>query len=706
MKKMEIKVEDGNSVIIMKKSSLFLSVALLIGATSCTEEVFVQNIKDGSEAVELEFEAASSEWDTSSKTRTLVREGEQTMWIANDRIGIFAGGTNDVSYPFITKDGGIVANFKGTVEETASIYCALYPYNKESTLENYVFTTVLYAQQYAEPNSYASGMNLAVSRSYENSAQDLNFSNAASYLCVSIPSDYSGDDIYSMRLKGNNGELLAGNVRIDVYEVRETPAIVIDDEDASETIYLNQINPGAKCLKGKDYYFVLAPTDMTQGYTLTLVNGEGKIAIIEGEPTNFERNHVYHIVIDETAFGGDECGTITDDGLFTVTDLDCLYTWASRVAAGESSLGCYLTADIDFEGDTRDWPEIGTDEIPFTGKVMGNGKTISNFKNETDNRYAGFIHVMGEEGTVENLTFDSPTITSKYIGDVTSTFDDGYVGVIVGKLNAQDQFNYTSGSITNCHVINPTIEGGENVGGIVGRSFGRNDAITNCTVSGGTIQGSMFVGGIAGNSEGIIENCHVKNGTQISYIDSQAEARVGGIVGTNNSGQVVACTANTIVNGKADVLDARYCGGIAGANNGTIIGCASSGKVVSDYGGAIAGESYGDIYGCYANQTEAAALIYKIKKNMNDPADVTLPTFKACYWNTSSGNSVIGSGEESGMVSQCNIVDNLKSMLPTMNSALDEVRGNTDYAYGAYYEYEQNTGDDNGFIPYKATKPQ
>ena len=60
MKKMEIKVEDGNSVIIMKKSSLFLSVALLIGATSCTEEVFVQNIKDGSEAVELEFEAASS----------------------------------------------------------------------------------------------------------------------------------------------------------------------------------------------------------------------------------------------------------------------------------------------------------------------------------------------------------------------------------------------------------------------------------------------------------------------------------------------------------------------------------------------------------------------------------------------------------------------------------------------------------------------
>lgn len=689
----------------MKKSSLFLSVALLIGATSCTEEVIVQSIKDGSASVELEFNATSNEWEHDYTTRTLVREGSQTFWIANDRIGIFAGGTNNVSYPFITKDGGTVSNFKGTVEETAPIYCALYPYNKDATLENYVFSTVLYAQQYAEPDSYASGMNLAVSRSYENTAQDLSFSNAASYLCVSIPSDYSGDDIYSMRLTGNNGELLAGNVTIDVYPIRETPAVVVNDEEASKTIYLNQINPGDKCLNGKDYYFVLAPTNMTQGYTLTLVNGEGEIATIEGEPTNFERNHVYHIAIDETTFEGDECGTMTDDGLFTVTDLDCLYVWANRVEAGESSLGCYLTADIDFEGDTRDWPEIGTDEHPFTGKIMGNGKTIYNFKNETDNQYAGFVRILGKDGIIENLTFDTPTVVSKYLGDISNTSDDGYAGVVVGRLNEQDIFNYTSGSITNCHVINPTIEGGENVGGIVGRSYGREDAITNCTVSGGTIQGSMFVGGIAGNSEGIIENCHVKNGTQISYIPSQAEARVGGIVGTNNSGQVVACTANTIVNGEADVLDARYCGGIAGANNGTIIGCASSGKMVGAFGGAIAGESYGDIYGCYANQTEAAALIYKIKKSMNDPADVTLPTFKACYWKTSSGNSVIGSGEESGTVTDCAIVSDLSKVLGAMDDALDNLRGNTDYAYGAYYEYERNAGDDKESIPYKAVKP-
>ena len=690
------------------KFSVLSSVALiLIGAAACTDEVIIQESQKVGSPIELTFRASNDKVDDNvATTRTLVREGFKTYWTANDRISLFDGSVNN---PFITKDGGIVADFKGTVTQSSDWYFALYPYNKDAKFnyDNYTFRTVLYAEQYAEPDSYASGMNLAVGRSMESDAQDLGFYNSASYLRVIIPEDYVGDAIYSMKLTGNNDETLAGDVEISVVREDETGARVIENENAKKAIYLNQINEGETCYAGKSYYFVLPPTNMTKGYTLTLFNKEGGTCTISGAPTDFLRNVVYDVTIGDVTFGEPSCG-YDENGVFLVSSAACFKEWA-ELAKNNLTLSCRFTADIDFsEIDTDDWnwPQIGTEESPFIGNVIGSSKTISNFRIDGSNRFSGLIAVLGEGGSVEGLTFDAPSVSSSYSGNPSMTNDDGYMGVVVGKLNAQDQFNYTTGSITNCHVINPTIEGGENVGGIVGRSFGRNDAITNCTVSGGTIQGSMFVGGIAGNSEGIIENCHVKNGTQISYIDSQAEARVGGIVGTNNSGQVVACTANTIVNGEADVLDARYCGGIAGANNGTIIGCASSGKVVGAFGGAIAGESYGDIYGCYANQTEAAALIYKIKKSMNDPADVTLPTFKACYWKTSSGNSVIGSGEESGTVSQCDIVDNLKFMLPTMNSALDEVSGNTDYAYGAYYEYEQNTGDDNGSIPYKATKPQ
>lgn len=692
----------------MKRIFLHVSSAalLLIGAASCTDEIIVQESVETGAPVELTFKASNGEFDSNVSTRTLVREGFKTYWTANDRISLFDGAENN---PFITKDGGLVADFRGTVTQQAEMYCALYPYNKDATFsyDTRLFETVLYAEQYAEPDSYASGMNLAVARSTASDAQDLGFYNSASYLRVIIPEDYAGDAIYSMKLTGNNNENLAGDVEISVSSPEETGARVIENENAKKAIYLNQINEDDICYPGKSYYFVLPPTNMTQGYTLTLFNKQGGTCTITGAPTDFLRNTVYDVTIGDATFDEPSCG-YDENGVFLVSSAACLKEWA-ELAAEDPTLSCRFTADIDFsEIDTDDWnwPQIGLEDTPFTGRIIGNSKTISNFNIEGSEQFSGFISVLGEGGSIESLTFDTPTVVSSYSGSPVVTNDDGFVGVVVGKLNEEEQFNYTTGSIINCHVINPTIEGGENVGGIVGRTYGRNDAVTGCTVSGGTIQGHMFVGGIAGNSEGILEDCHVKGGTQISYVASQAEARVGGIVGTNNSGQVVACTANAVVDGDVNALDARYCGGIAGANNGTIIGCVSSGQVLSAYGGALAGESYGDIYGSYANQTEAAALIYKIKKSMNDPADVTLPTFKACYWKTSSGNSVIGSGEESGTVSQCDIVDNLKSMLPTMNSALDEVRGNTDYAYGAYYEYEQNTGDDNGSIPYKATKPQ
>lgn len=683
----------------MKKFGFILLSVALLGATSCTEEIIVSNETVSSDPIELTFTASSDEFDGQVNTRTLVREGGNVFWVANDRISLFANGTNN---PFITKDGGIVSDFRGTVAEQAGTYYALYPYNSDATIDGTVVSTVLYHEQYAEPDSYASGMSLSVSLSSQDDAQDLGFKHSASFLCVHISQDYQGDAIKFMELQGNNGEMLAGNVTINI-SPSDAAARIVEGE-GQPVISLKQINADGVMIPGKSYYFVLAPQVLSQGYTLTLHNATGGICLItENESVTFERNYINHITITDANFKQSEACDVREDG-YHVKSISCLREWATLVAAGETDLDCYIEADLDFNDDGSDesWPIIEN----YIGTISGGGFTIRNFTIDDNRQYAGLVGSLGVGGSIQNLTMDSPIIKSSYMGNPGSTSDDGFVGVFVGKLNREGMNNYTKGSITNCHVINPTIEGGENLGGIVGRSYGREDAITNCTVSGGTIQGSMFVGGIAGNSEGIIENCHVKNGTQISYIPSQAEARVGGIVGTNNSGQVVACTANTIVNGEVDVLDARYCGGIAGANNGTIIGCASSGEVVGAFGGAIAGESYGDIYGSYANETEAAALIYKIKKNMNDPADVTLPTFKACYWKTSSGNPIIGSSEESGQV-DCDAVGDLSKKLDSMNNILDVLRNNNDdYAYGAYYQYERNTGDDKESIPYKATKPQ
>ena len=144
------------------KPLLLWRVALLIGATSCTDQI-IQNEKKPFGPVELTFSASNGEMSPGTTTRTLVREGLKTYWVANDRISLIDGA--NVNNPFITKDGGVVTNFKGKVTQPSpDWYCALYPYNSKAQFDEntFIFTTTLYTHQYAEPGSYASGMNLSL----------------------------------------------------------------------------------------------------------------------------------------------------------------------------------------------------------------------------------------------------------------------------------------------------------------------------------------------------------------------------------------------------------------------------------------------------------------------------------------------------------------------------------------------------------------
>lgn len=93
-----------------------LSVVLLIGTTSCTDQI-VQNEEKPSGPVELTFSASNREMISGPTTRTLVREGLKTLWVANDRISLIDGA--NVNNPFITKDGGVVTNFKGKITQSS-----------------------------------------------------------------------------------------------------------------------------------------------------------------------------------------------------------------------------------------------------------------------------------------------------------------------------------------------------------------------------------------------------------------------------------------------------------------------------------------------------------------------------------------------------------------------------------------------------------
>ena len=176
---------------------------------------------------------------------------------------------------------------------------------------------------------------------------------------------------------------------------------------------------------------------------------------------------------------------------------------------------------------------------------------------------------------------------------------------------------------------------------------------------GGTIRNLTLVeptittnrtGAVAGTNYGTIENCHVVGGSVVSQ-----GSWCGGIVGAND-GTIRACSSSTAVT--AYLFEA---GGIAGISTGTILACYATGSVTASGGyiGAIAGEHHNDYGG----------------------------TITACYW---SGNVAQGVGN--ALTEGATKVEGSvtwETAMNTMNTALD----------GSGYRWIENTGEN------KATHP-
>ena len=172
---------------------------------------------------------------------------------------------------------------------------------------------------------------------------------------------------------------------------------------------------------------------------------------------------------------------------------------------------------------------------------------------------------------------------------------------------------------------------------------------------GGTIRNLTLVeptittnrtGAVAGTNYGTIENCHVVGGSVVSQ-----GSWCGGIVGAND-GTIRACSSSTAVT--AYLFEA---GGIAGISTGTILACYATGSVTASGGyiGAIAG------------------------RNSN--------TTTACFWSMDNMEKGVGDGSADGVEEVAG--DDWTTAKYAMNTALS----------GTGYRWIENTGED------KATHP-
>lgn len=176
-----------------------------------------------------------------------------------------------------------------------------------------------------------------------------------------------------------------------------------------------------------------------------------------------------------------------------------------------------LTQNINL--DNKAWPVFD-----FSGSLDGDGFIISNLKITRSDDNVGLFGVLS--GTVRNLTISGVNIDT----------NADNVGALAGYCDY-------SGKVMDCTVMlnsASSIEGGNNVGGVVG--FVENGTVTGCTVKGDTtksqIIGRGYVGGLVGqfyDHQTPIEDCYVS-------VNVSGTEGVGGLIGLSYRLTIKRCS--------------------------------------------------------------------------------------------------------------------------------------------------------------------
>lgn len=623
----------------MKQIKAILYLAVLTAMVSaCSEDELADNTQPSGK-VPMEFYA-----NTDASTRTILTTDNAVHWEANDAISLFdpTGANNQ----FSTTQSGPIVTFTGEATPAEGTYYALYPYDENAQIEGTTITTTLPAEQDAREGSFAHGLNPSIATA--DATNNLCFKNVCALVKFTLVENIT-TTITKATLCGNNGEALAGTLTIDASQ--ENPIANVDPEWAGIEIALK-----GNLIAGKNYYFVTAPATLSNGITLTLYNSDGYIWKREGtQSATFTASRILNLGTMQPDEFEPEQGYEVIDGTYHIYNAKGLQAWASDTDVLNKSV--ILEKDIDLTN--VDWTPVGSNMNTGTGYARdfdGNGKFIYNLVVESDASNVGFFGGLAAGGTVHDVKFANAQVTATsgtaYAGVIAgtslgridncnvrnSTVSGIYAGAIVGNNSVQ---------VNGCNALNVTIhadkQGGQ-AGGIAGVSHGKIEYCTvsgqsfitanasnsraggiagytseegsvstsgrllKCAVDGATISGT-WAGGIAGdNSFGIVAQC-IANRVTVTHNSSEKSTRLGGVVGYNTRGDVVASYAAYSTIGRQD-LTSEAMGGIVGYNyNGaaSVYGCYATHVSLmgttqgSESGvGSIAGYTSGHIISCYA----------------------------------------------------------------------------------------------------------
>ena len=111
------------------------------------------------------------------------------------------------------------------------------------------------------------------------------------------------------------------------------------------------------------------------------------------------------------------------NGVYQINSPSDLCQFAQIVNNGENNASAVINFDINMEGFEEGFTSIGVEKKPFTGKLNGNGHTISNLK-ITGKEYVGLFGMVSSGAEIKNLSLDA----------TCSVTGENYVAGLIGYI--------------------------------------------------------------------------------------------------------------------------------------------------------------------------------------------------------------------------------------------------------------------------------
>lgn len=490
--------------------------------------------------------------DEQTKAYFVDDKWSEQWWKKDDAISVFSSGNYKMTNE---AEDGHNAQFEGDVEES-DFYTLLYPYDESASsprtgiLETSIpVVQTLGEGQTCDPNALLSACSIS---------GDIKAARMQNYFSlVVIP--IKGEDITSVTLEGNNGEVLAGKVDIDLAEETVTGADVSKGGATAVTL-----KPSGATFAEGEYGIAIAPTDFTKGFKIIYKHSGSKKSAIKSTSSDkysVERN----------------CGLRLPS--FTLADADYKYyyllsaadleEWQQDASNWASTDVVYLGADIDYA--EKEFSRKSS-TAAFTGTFNGRYHRIYNIRLFGQNKRAGLFYQLN--GTVKNLCIGSPDYDWE-TGE--GNYDDMSASYITGAEAGSTTWYYaggiaayvmTGGKIENCV----------------------NFANVYADYASSTADQQIRIGGIAGTIKNntTIKDCKNFGNVTMSvgqYVVGSSAVEAGGITSRfDGDGSTLTGCSNygTVTN---SCLGLRHLGGIIGAityDNGTLTNNKNYGIVKND----------------------------------------------------------------------------------------------------------------------------